>query len=93
MLKETGGSGLQITTTSGAITAQSLSLSDPTVGAYSDLTLLLITAHPVPLNGLITFLLPKWNKQNPTQANWVSLVSVPASPGPVGCSVVAGLPS
>lgn len=39
MLKETGGSGLQITTTSGAITAQSLSLSDPTVGAYSDLTL------------------------------------------------------
>ena len=39
VLKETGGSGLQITTTSGSITSQSLSLSDPTVGAYSDLTL------------------------------------------------------
>ena len=61
VLKETGGSGLQITTTSGAITSQSLTLSDPTVGVYSDLTLTLSTAHVIPFNGQITFLLPKWN--------------------------------
>ncbi len=55
VLKETGGSGLQITTTSGAITSQSLTLSDPTVGVYSDLTLTLSTAHVIPFNGQITF--------------------------------------
>jgi len=39
VLKETGGNGLSVTTTSGAIMAQGLSLADPTVGVYSDLTL------------------------------------------------------
>lgn len=65
MLKETGGSGLQITTTSGAIISQSLALSDPTVGVYSDFTLSFSASHAIPYNGQITFSLPKWNSQNP----------------------------
>ena len=65
VLKETGGNGLQVTTTSGAVTAQGLSLADPTVGVFSDLKLQFTSSHSIPADGQILLTLPKWNQLSP----------------------------
>jgi len=39
-----------------------LSTADPTVGAYADLTFQLTVTTPVPYNGFIILVLPKWDR-------------------------------
>lgn len=70
-----------------------MTLSNPVVGLFSSLTLQFKAEHQLPANGKIQLTLPKWNSQDPTQANWVSLISVAQVPGPVSCTAVSGIVS
>ena len=68
-----------------------MTLSNPVVGLFSSLALQFTTEHQLPANGKFQLTLPKWNSQDPTQANWVSLISVAQVPGPVSCTAASGI--
>ena len=59
--EETSDGNLKITFTPGALSGETLALSDQVVGSYSLLTVGLQTVHKIPQNGQIQIEFPKWN--------------------------------
>ena len=79
-----------VTPTAGAISEERLELTDPTVGTYSDLTVYMKAAHPIPATGKIEIDFPKWNYFAPFQLE--SYVATSTSPGSVPCDALTSIP-
>ena len=81
-----------VTPTSGALSGESLSLSDSTVGAYSQLTVGLTTVHTIPSDGNVEIEFPKWNPFATNAALYESYVATATSPGSVVCNAISNIP-
>jgi hypothetical protein len=79
-----------ITATPGLVSGVILSVEDPTVAAFSPMTVSVTPAHSVPFDGKIVIDMPKWNSF--ALDRFESLVSVSTSPGEVSCSAVKNMP-
>ena len=58
---ESSGSGITASPTAGALSEESLTLTDQTVGEYSTLTVGLTAVHAIPRDGRVEITFPKWN--------------------------------
>ena len=91
--EETSDDNLKITFTPGALSDETLSLSDSTVGAYSVLTVGMQTVHAIPQSGQIKIDFPKWNNfEGVSAAQYEPYVATSTSPGSVACVAISGIP-
>lgn len=91
--KETSDANLKITFTPGALSGETLSLSDQVVGTYSTLTLGLQTVHQIPQTGQILVDFPKWNYfDGVSVSQYETFVATSTSPGSVPCFAISGIP-
>ena len=67
--QETFDRNLPVTFTPGALSGETLILSDQTVGAYSTLTVTMTTASAIPSDGQIKIEFPKWNNFDGVSSN------------------------
>ena len=83
---ESSASSIVVTPTAGAISKESMVLKNPTVGAYSDMTVQFQTVHDIPATGSLEISFPKWNDLSTN-----SYVATSTSPGTVPCKALANI--
>ena len=83
---------INVTPTAGAISSETLELSESVVGEYSSLTVGLTNQHLIPADGVIEIEFPKWNYFATAASQMQSYVATSTSPGSVPCDSVSNIP-
>lgn len=82
---ESSNDFITITPTPGALSGETMSLSNKVVGSYSTLTVEMTTQNQIPQDGSIRIFFPKWNPFASTTSQMESYISSSTSPGSVPC--------
>mmetsp|Transcript_24490 Transcript_24490/g.30521 ORF Transcript_24490/g.30521 Transcript_24490/m.30521 type:complete len:244 (+) Transcript_24490:31-762(+) len=84
---ESSSSTIVVTPTPGSISNEKLKLANPTVGAYSEMSIDFQTVHAIPSTGYLEIQFPKWNDEGTE-----SYVATSTSPGRVPCKALNNIP-